>query len=127
MLYMSDRFSSRIYPTPIVSNLWSSPRYKGWKATAQDYLLYEHARNEYLRSERGRIALCAGGILWRLAAETLPVRLTVMEEQVPYGQETPVVLTQADGVVKRMTCINDMLTESEIDFIVGTYAAYTRE
>ncbi|KIJ52205.1 hypothetical protein M422DRAFT_118633, partial [Sphaerobolus stellatus SS14] len=36
-----------------------------------DYQAYVHLRNRFLRSPRGRLALLSGGILWRLAIDTI--------------------------------------------------------
>ena len=56
-----------------VSSFWFGLGYRqpGYKPTPQDYALYEDTRKRLLAEARGRAALMAGGIVWRLAYEDL--------------------------------------------------------
>ena len=85
-----------------------------------DYLAYEEVRNYFLQTNprAARAALLAGGILWRLAIETVEKGLVL---------DGPDTLNAALGITFALrdnadnVFIDDHLTTEESHFIVGTY------
>ena len=85
-----------------------------------DYIAYEEVRDHFLRANPrvGRAALLAGGILWRLAIESVEQGLVLD------GLDT---LSSALGITFALrdnadnVFVDDDLTADEIHVIVGTY------
>ncbi|KAK1230334.1 hypothetical protein PQX77_006578, partial [Marasmius sp. AFHP31] len=93
-----------------------------YKPDKGDFLAYVSARNKFLRGSRGKIALCQGGILARLAREV------VGEDSVVDGPDSTTVFSTgrcffAEGETGYW---GDSLTEAEIDLICGVYYCATR-
>ncbi|KAJ4469377.1 hypothetical protein C8J55DRAFT_492089 [Lentinula edodes] len=96
----------------------------GFVPTLQDYRSYEAARNDFLRSARGRAALLAGGIIARLARG-------VVNENDIYDGPTEHALQKGE----RALCVleegasrafwDDQLTLEEMDLICGSYEVAT--
>lgn len=92
-------------------------RKSGYRPDANDFRAYERERDRFLRSNRGRAAILAGGLLSRLAMNT------VQREDVVYGPDP-------DLVSKQGRCFweyggkgywDDFLTSDEADLICGMY------
>ncbi|KAL0059706.1 hypothetical protein AAF712_013539 [Marasmius tenuissimus] len=88
-----------------------------------DFIAYESARSDFFRSERGRVAVLAGGLTARIAREVIP------EEAVVYGPNPT-------SVVQTGTCLftedgsgywDHVITEEEIDLVCGVYYVQTRK
>ncbi|TBU36559.1 hypothetical protein BD309DRAFT_975560 [Dichomitus squalens] len=94
--------------------------------SALDFLAYEESRDSLLRSNPriARAALLAGGILWRLAIEVV-VPDIVLEHpgELAYAHGLGFTLLDQTGAVY----VDDILTEDEICFIIGTYVREPRE
>jgi hypothetical protein len=92
-----------------------------YKPTPVDYMAYERARDDFLRGPRGRVALMKGGIVWRLAMQTL--------------HEDVVIAGPSESVYGSGTCFSDNdsgkhwwdddLTVEEMDLICGVYKVFT--
>ena len=98
----------------------------GWKLeelkpTADEYAAYELCRAQLLRQSRGRAAVLKGGIVWRLAVETLgDYALDVVldgpsPEVLLYGEET----VWEDGHLW-----DDTLNEQLLNLICGVYRVF---
>ncbi|KAF9269027.1 hypothetical protein L218DRAFT_916545 [Marasmius fiardii PR-910] len=97
-------------------------RPESYAPDVNDFFAYEAVRNEFLRSERGRAAVMAGGLIGRIALEV------VTEEAVVYGPD-------AGSILQSGSCIfedsgigfwDQSLTEEEIDLICGVYYVKNR-
>ena len=94
--------------------------------TGADYNAYEEARDSLLRSDCriGRAALLSGGILWRLAIESLAPDLVL---------ENPGELARAKGIGFTYwdhtggAYVDDGLTDDEIRLIIGMYVCEPAE
>ncbi|KAH9921087.1 hypothetical protein B0H21DRAFT_767080 [Amylocystis lapponica] len=99
-------------------------REKGWKATPADYRQYEECRNDFFRQERVRAALLKGGIVWRLAVESLGGTSLAMigpsGDVARYGQ----ILRPSSG---NELYVDDDLSENETDMICGVYHVYSQD
>ncbi|KAJ8096166.1 hypothetical protein PM082_000074 [Marasmius tenuissimus] len=97
-------------------------RPQNYSPDINDFIAYESARNEFLKSNRGRAAVLAGGLIARIAREVIP------EEAVVYGPDptsvlqTGTCLFTADG----LGYWDHMITEEEIDLVCGVYYVQTR-
>ena len=74
--------------------------------------MYEERRNSLLRQPRGRAALMKGGIVWRLALEVLDEEAVSLVRG--YPEECRFSVNIGDSCF-----VDDELTESELDVIVG--------
>ncbi|KAL0064590.1 hypothetical protein AAF712_008535 [Marasmius tenuissimus] len=98
-------------------------RPQNYSPDINDFIAYESARNEFLRSDRGRAAVLAGGLIARIAREVIP------EEMVVYGPDPTLILQTgtclfiADG----LGYWDHKITEEEIDLVCGVYYVQTRE
>jgi hypothetical protein len=81
-----------------------------------EYNYYEALRDRFLRSARGRAAFLMGGIVWRLAFETLG---TGAEQRVLSGPSGEILDTTL-WIGEQEWC-DDALTEAELDLICGVY------
>ena len=94
--------------------------------TPSDFLAYEESRDIPLRSDRriGRAALLSGGIIWRLAIETVAPDIVL---------EGPGELAYAHGLgftfydQSGAGHVDDTLAEEEKRLIIGTYVREPRE
>jgi hypothetical protein len=97
-------------------------RLSGYKFTAWDYDAYRHQRDAILSSPRGRAALLRGGIIWRLAKDTLSLDGALQGPSIA-------TTVHRDGFslddVKSGVLWDDDLTEDELKLISGTYCCYT--
>jgi hypothetical protein len=92
----------------------------GWRTInyapdAFEYAAYERQRDEFLHGPRGRAALMSGGIVWRLAVDSLGINNDVVlagpsNEAQPYGDESAVPVM-----------LDDCLTVEECNLICGVY------
>ena len=97
-------------------------RNQGWKARQEDYKSYAVLRDEFLRKPRGRAALLKGGIVWRLAIETLGSTAALSgpsQEVFTCGHQ--IILANGDA------WWDDDLTSEELDLICGKYRISTGE
>ena len=104
-------------PQPRPVRIGLGYRLPNYQFTHQDYLAYEMERDRLLNTSMGRAALMAGGLVWRLAYNT------VGEQQVLFGPthcETTHVLTTFNGV----DYIDDILTEEQLDILCGVYHVF---
>ncbi|TDL14815.1 hypothetical protein BD410DRAFT_693857, partial [Rickenella mellea] len=95
-------------------------RNQGWKAQQEDYKSYAVLRDEFLRKPRGRAALLKGGIVWRLAIETLGSTAALSgpsQEVFTCGHQ--IILANGDA------WWDDDLTSEELDLICGKYRIST--
>lgn len=79
-----------------------------------DYAIYEDMRDRLLQSPRGRAALMRGGIVWRLAMESLGFEDVLLG---PDGNYTKGDLVVMDG----QPFVDDELSDHELDIICGVY------
>lgn len=94
----------------------------GYKPDAVDYADYERSRDALLREPHGRAALLAGGILWRLAFDTLGITPALdgpSSNALSFGSR---LRTRVLG-----TTFDDALTQEEEGLICGEYKIYTCE
>ncbi|KAI0340229.1 hypothetical protein BDW22DRAFT_1300863, partial [Trametopsis cervina] len=89
-------------------------RLPGSTYTIYDYVTYETERDRILRSSRGRAALMMGGIVWRLAMDSIGYEDVV---QGPSGQHSDADVVMIDN----QAFVDDTLTEHELDVICGVY------
>ncbi|KAI0337894.1 hypothetical protein BDW22DRAFT_1304367, partial [Trametopsis cervina] len=82
--------------------------------TKHDYAMYEQERDRILQSPRGRTALMMGGIVWRLAMESIGSDDVLRG---PSGHHTKTDIVMTDGA----PFIDDTLTEHELDIVCGVY------
>jgi len=87
----------------------------GYHPDTADYVMYERIRDEFLCGPRGRAALMRGGILWRLARDTLPDEV-VMAGPSPFNSKSQ-ILESSDGLVS----YDDHLSEVEEYLVCGGY------
>ena len=91
-----------------------------YEFTAPDYHAYEEVRDHFLRTNPrvGRAALMAGGILWRLAIETVERDLVLNgPDSLTYARKITFALRDsADNVF-----VDDDLSADETYVILGTY------
>ena len=84
-----------------------------------DFQAYEIRRNAFLQSARGRAALTAGQLIWRLA------RSAASNQDVLDGPTAEAAQGRNSFVISDATCgeamWDDELTQEEINLITGTY------
>ena len=106
-------------PRPIFSSI----RSPGYVFTIEDFNAYIHRRDSLLRSPRGRAALLKGGIVWRLAVETIGVDECLEGPSVEtIVHRRGLVHPTADPSVD--LCDDDLSTD-ELDLICGVYECLT--
>ncbi|KAJ7668605.1 hypothetical protein DFH06DRAFT_982938 [Mycena polygramma] len=93
----------------------------GYLLTPVDYAAYQQRRVAFFHSPRGRAALCAGGIIGRLARARVP------DDRVSLGPsdevfQTGVRLCDGQG---QTAYWDDMLSVDDIDVICGVYVVAT--
>ncbi|KAH9920995.1 hypothetical protein B0H21DRAFT_844338 [Amylocystis lapponica] len=118
------RVTEDIYALHSPPRVYLGWREKGWKATPADYRQYEECRNDFFRQERVRAALLKGGIVWRLAVESLGGTSLAMigpsGDVARYGQ----ILRPSSG---NELYVDDDLSENETDMICGVYRVYSQD
>jgi hypothetical protein len=108
-------------PHPIFPSIRSS----GYVFTIEDFNVYIHRRDSLLRSPRGRAALLKGGIVWRLAVETISVDDCLEGPSIETSvHRRGLVHPTADPSVD--LCDDDLSTD-ELDLICGVYECFTRK
>lgn len=109
-------------PTRRVSVLGIRP--VGFSPRIEEYRAYEHRRNEFLRSARGRAALLKGGLVARLARD-------IVDEGDVLDGPTDNALTGSEQAfclwdrTQNHAFWDDQLTEDKLDLICGTYEVAT--
>ncbi|KAF9071896.1 hypothetical protein BDP27DRAFT_1497764 [Rhodocollybia butyracea] len=109
-------------PTRRVGALGIRPA--GFSPRMEEYRAYEHRRNEFLRSARGRAALLSGGLVARLARD-------IVNENDVFDGPTVNALTSSEKAfclwdqTQNHAFWDDKLTEEEVDLICGTYEVVT--
>jgi len=92
-----------------------------YKPDVTDYDAYQHIRDEFLNSPRGRAALLHGGIVSRLAKH-------VVHYQHVFDGPTPDVMSSGSLIPGQSVGYwDDALTEHEINVICGVYKVDTGE
>lgn len=122
----STRICSNIHHIPAHPPRLRDPVSLGWrrlgyKGDSNDYAGYESRRTAFLAQSRGRKAVLAGGIVWRLAINSveLPHVLVGPSEDVfEYGD---VIRSDSDGGL----LWDDSLFEDELNLICGVYKVQT--
>jgi hypothetical protein len=91
----------------------------GYAFDTHDYRVYEDRREQFFKLPHSRAALLAGGIVWRLALETIcpGIALTGPSENIAHFGD---IVETPDGPI-----VDDSLTEEELNLICGVYDVYT--
>jgi hypothetical protein len=93
----------------------------GYKGDSNDYAGYESRRTAFLAQSRGRKAVLAGGIVWRLAINSVELSHVLVgpsEDVFEYGD---VIQSDSDGGL----LWDDSLLEDELNLICGVYKVQT--
>ncbi|KAF7796983.1 hypothetical protein EIP86_008172 [Pleurotus ostreatoroseus] len=109
--------ATRITIPPTVKRTFTEPTRE---FSLEDYLMHEQHRKNLLKQPRGRAALLKGGIVWRLALEVLGEEAATMALTSP--EEYKFGVNVGDRYL-----VDDELTESELDVIVGVYHVATSQ
>ncbi|KAK2463085.1 hypothetical protein APHAL10511_004740 [Amanita phalloides] len=111
--------SSNTYPPPprcrLSPFLGLGMRLRNFIPDAEEYRLYEEARDDFLRGPFGRAALLKGGIIWRLAKSVVSIHDVFngpTQLARDYGQ---LVSSEGDDM------IDDDLSDEQLDLISGLY------
>ena len=93
----------------------------GYTFTRRDYDAYVRERSQLLNSSRGRAALLRGGIVWRLAMETMSI---------DYALQGPSISASVEGcglfvAAGDKTLCDDELSQDELDILCGVYYCET--
>jgi hypothetical protein len=129
--YLLDRgipFSTRIPssippsgpPPPSIHSIGLGWRHTSYKPDAVDYTAYREQRDAFFRHPRARAALLRGGIVWRLAMQSISqdaVLAGPTDEVFTHGQ----VFQTSDGAY----WWDDDLSEDELNLICGVYKVFT--
>jgi len=91
---------------------WRAP---GYQPDALEYVAYERKRDQFLRGPRGRAALMSGGIVWRLAVDSLGLSHDLI--LAGPSAEAQLFGAEQDGLMVK----DDQLTTEEEDLICGVY------
>jgi hypothetical protein len=94
-------------------------RLSGYVPLKRDYSTYESIRNNFLTTPRARVALLKGGIIWRLAKES------VSEVRVMSGPSSEVYRTGRRIETSAGAVWDDDLSEDELNLISGVYKVFT--
>jgi hypothetical protein len=103
-------------PRPSFTLGW---RREGYKPDVKDYAAYVHLRDSFLREPHARAALLKGGIVWRLAVDSL--------------SSADALAGPSQHVLDYGTCVHtedgdlwdDDLSEDELNLICGVYKVFT--
>ncbi len=93
-------------------------RLKDTVFTTADFHAYERIRDNLVQSYRGRAALLQGGIVWRLAMQSIDVNSVLLG---PSLYHTTRDRLELDGE----SWVDDQLSPDDTDIICGVYRAYT--
>ena len=117
------------FNTVIVSNTYPPPprlrlsppvglgmRLRNFSPDPEEYRLYEKARDDFLGSPFGRVALLKGGIVWRLAKEVVPIS-EVFNGPTQLAKDFGQLVLTAGGDYM----IDDDFSEEQLDLILGLY------
>jgi hypothetical protein len=99
-------------PVPYYSGLGYRPQ--DYEPDYHDYRLYLSHREDFLRSPRGQLALRAGGIVTRIARDTIVLNPSLVEAPVDLNSSAFI----SDGSVGHFY---DELSSHEVDLICGVY------
>ena len=88
--------------------------------TYRDYQTYEHQRDRLLLGPRGRAALKAGGIVWRLACFSVSIDHAL---QGPSFTSSTKVVATSNGI----DYVDDVLDELDLDQICGVNFIFNRK
>lgn len=91
-----------------------------------DYAAYEWKKKEFLQTRRGALALKCGGIIWRLAIESVNSGL-VKEALTRPSQKAERVGTLCGKSPAGVKFVDDALEDHELDIILGAYRSRTRK
>jgi hypothetical protein len=97
---------------------------KDYQPGLREYRYYERVRKEFCSLPRARAALTKGGIIWRLALESIGIPA---EEIVSNGPSEE-VFTHGTSVTNPQTSDvlwDDELSEEEKDLMCGVYRVFT--
>lgn len=94
-------------------------RHAGFTPSVLDLAAYEAKRAEFLKSDRGRVALQMGGIVWRLAMEVIPLGNISFDFDMAASYEC--MDGEAEGGWE--AC----LTADELEIICGVYKVFMCE
>jgi hypothetical protein len=110
-------------PIPDLGTNFHSIRSAGYVFTTRDFDAYINRRDALLRSPRGRAALLKGGIVWRLAVETIGVDECLEGPSIEtIVHRRGLLLSTADPKVE---LCDDDLSIAEVDLICGVYECMT--
>ena len=96
-----------------------------YKPGLPEYHYYEHVRKQFCNLPHGRAALLRGGIIWRLALESIG---TSAAEVLAFNGPSQEVHQRGIPVQDPDTSVtiwDDNLTEAEMDLICGVYTVHT--
>ena len=113
----------KVPKSPIPDTYFISFRSAGYVFTIKDFNDYIHRRDSLLRSPRGRAALLKGGIVWRLAVETIGVDECLEGPSIETNvHRRGLVHPTADS---NIDLCDDDLSPAELDLICGVYECST--
>jgi len=85
-----------------------------------DYSAYEDARQEVFVQPFGRAAVLVGGVIWRLAVDTIGAE-AALQGPTMHAHEFGDLVTDPAG----KQFVDDALSEDEMDLLCGKYVIYT--
>src|SRR5215471_869346 len=85
-----------------------------------DYSAYEDMRQEFLEKPFARAAVLVGGIIWRLAVDTIGAEVALRGPST-HAHEFGDLVTDPSG----KQFVDDALSDEEMDLICGKYIIYT--
>jgi hypothetical protein len=91
-------------------------RHNGHKFNDAEYAIYETKKRDILKSRYGRVAVMAGGILWRLSKDVVDHKTVTRGPTPSYMQEGTAV-----GSLGNFHLVDDQLSATEEDIICGVY------
>ena len=115
----SLRFANPADPADRVGLGWRHPNYQ---PNTEDYTSYEEARAALLTETHARAALLTGGIIWRLAVDTLGFDMVLIGPNDDTA-ESMYIIKQDD--LPGWEFFDDKLSDDELLIISGVYKAYT--
>ncbi|KDQ30234.1 hypothetical protein PLEOSDRAFT_1081782 [Pleurotus ostreatus PC15] len=100
---------------PPRSNIGYNYREDDYKPTHTDYAQYEARRDAFLLTPRGRAAIMAGGIVWRLARDVVDIG------DVLAGPTDHAMIWTRTVSSDDYAYVDDTLSDYELDLICGNY------
>ena len=117
-------------PQPLPLRLVDSPNLgvfpKHYKPGLRQYRHYEDLRREFCALPRARAALTRGGLIWRLAVDSVGEPAQDIVKNGPSRE----VHTHGTSLTNQRTAtvlLDDELTKAEKDFMCGVYQVFTGE